>query len=158
LNCTSTSSRCATAKAVPYRPGRLQRTILGIALRNRELEGRTGFEDSGADVLYTEAVIEDIKCPASIRDHDGRRVYSETVFTLEKIGKTDYLAARASVGAAMRKLEKRGLVITVRGMTGWLGANLTEEGVKVAQWIRVARPRPQQREADSAKSVAGAWA
>ena len=144
MSCTGMTDADVT-RSVPYRPGRLQRAILDIALRNRELEGRTGCEKSGADILYTEAVIEDINCQASIRDQRGQRIYSDTVFTLGKIGKAEYLSARASVSASMRNLERRGLVVTVKGMTGWLGANLTEEGVRLAQRIRVARSNRQDR-------------
>jgi hypothetical protein len=122
--------------AVTGRLGRLQKAILRIALRNREAEERNGQDNWGADILDTEAIVAHLELSDSISIHDerGQRLYSTTVLHgSAKIGKTEYLSAKASVHASMRILERRGLLAGLRGLTGWSGANLTAEGVRVAQ-------------------------
>jgi hypothetical protein len=122
--------------AVTGRLGRLQKAILRIALQNREAEERNGQDEWGADILDTEAIVAHLELSGSISMHDerGQRFYSTTVITDKaQIGKTEYLSAKASVHSSMRILERRGLLVGVRGLTGWSGANLTAEGVQVAQ-------------------------
>ena len=119
----------------PYRLGRLQKAILSIAL-HREAEGRSGQDDCGADVLSTEAIVVHLDLPDIEESLSGRRLYSATVYSPARLSKAEYLSAKGSVSVSLRILERRGLVVPVRGVTGWSGANLTAEGVRVAQSLR----------------------
>jgi hypothetical protein len=125
-----------TTATAPNRLGRLQKVILALALRNREAEDRHGEEDYGADVLATEAIVAHLELPDAEAFFRDGRTYSTTIYGSARLSKAEYLSAKASVSVSLRILERRGLVVAVRGLTGWTGANLTEEGVRVAQSLQ----------------------
>ncbi len=122
--------------ATAARLGRLQKTILRIALQHRDAEGRNGDEDLGADVLSTEAIVAHLELPVSEPEVAGERLYCNAIPPSARRNKAEYLSARASVSTSLRILERRGLVVPVQGLTGWTGANLTPEGVRVARSLQ----------------------
>jgi hypothetical protein len=119
----------------PPRLSGLQRTVLALALANRETEGRD-TDTPGADVTYAEILVAFYRWePTSpLRRSDGSRVYGGQKFPKAEIGARPYAAALAAVSRAVKRLDDRGLVAAlVSTRAHWSGAKLTDQGVQVAR-------------------------
>lgn len=122
----------------------LQRAILGMALANRQAEGRDGKAHSGADVTHAEVLASvygwtpdksDLRYSDSysVKEHAGKRRYGGHKFRKSVFCPGEYNAARASVSRAFKRLEERGLLDRVNGVFAWwAGGNLTQPGADVA--------------------------
>jgi len=122
---------------------KLQKQILGLALRNRE--SKDGHENSFCDLdVFTPEILEQVyRFPVEERSNffgtrvSTRKDPTRQHFDLAVIGRARYNAAQAAVSRALRRLEERGLVERQAGAyAAWCGANLTPEGVRTAQRLR----------------------
>jgi hypothetical protein len=125
----------------------LQRTMLELALRNHDAEGRPFDTDMGADAYYEEVY-------AAAYGWTPRPVwsYSERAWVppgpeLRRIERRFDPAAGQGRGAVMvavsraaRRLDQRGLAHAVHGAGGWAGISLTPEGYEVAKQLSVTPP------------------
>lgn len=103
----------------------LQKTILRLAHENRR-QGRGKSGDTGTDVYYAEVLVAYFDFPPK---EDRRDNYGPAV-----VGNKKYNRAKVSLHRAMWRLHDRGLVYCTRSMLAgaWSGAELSEEGEKVA--------------------------
>jgi hypothetical protein len=110
----------------------LQKTILRLALANREAEGDPCWYDVGyVEVLATHFGFEP-RWP--LRRRDGKRELFGHPFSKAAIGADRYDAAHATLARAVRRLEARGLAMGVLDVEfRQAGVNLTAEGVAVAR-------------------------
>lgn len=165
----------------------LQKTVLLLALKNYEEEGRWrphALGEPPADVLQSE-ILEwwfqwepDLRwmgpygrdpgfwwrprirqCPGD-GETVGRRNWTGQKFSKAQRGSA-YNSARASLSRALTRLERRGLMTWVSGAWSlWAGADLTDEGVKLARALQengsTARPRSARRHRAGVDSRAGA--
>jgi hypothetical protein len=126
----------------------LQKAILRRALANQKAEGRSLDESRFADVLRAEVLADYWGWPMPPRGdgdryrtnmeglqerHIGGRLYSP-----RQIGEKRYGSAQTALTRAMNRLADRGLMTLVQGrFSHWSGANLTENGVRVATTLSV---------------------
>ena len=134
----------------------LQKTILSLAYKNRQAEGRTANTDTGADAYYWELLIEywgwqpSGTCRCGMRfdgtpihplnvgaEGYGRRIPSSKKFNRSSIGSDKYNAAMAALSRAAGRLEQRGLItIRVGKYGGWRGIALTDSGALMAASVQ----------------------
>jgi hypothetical protein len=123
----------------------LQRTILRLALRNRDGSGK---EDPGIHVVHPEVLSEfygftvnPTKLPSWLRYTPVSPRSRCRMFSPREIGDPRYNAAHVAVSRAFRRLADRGLLALmqyVHGQGG--GGNLTEAGETVAKQLSANSP------------------
>ena len=124
----------------------VQRTILQVALRNREAE-RRGEASAGADVYAYEILAahwgwRPVHAPLREGGADSLtaelRTPLEAHYSRDAIGARAYDAAMSSLVRALRRLEERGLVLRHRSeqRPGWSGGVLTRDGEQLARDLR----------------------
>jgi len=93
----------------------LQKCILRLALRNIEHEEQREWRNKhgGVNVVYSEI----------LNDYFGRH--------------GNVRSAQAAICRAVLRLEQRGLVVSVRGLCKWAGADLTPAGLQQARELSV---------------------
>ena len=118
----------------------LQQTILRIAFRQHDqhlqhaADNDRNPDEFGCDVLYRDVLIEHY----GFRRKAPRLYVPSDRIDRAAIGRVAYNRATAALSRAFSRLESRGLVCVMCG-TGsrWSGANLTDEGLKIAGELSV---------------------
>ena len=117
----------------------LQKEVLRIGLHNREARG-----PGNVDVMRSEALQQvfgwELLYPwTRLRRDDGRPSHGQH-FSKQRIGVAHYQSAQASVTRALRRLERRGLVIRC-AHSRYVDVDLTESGIKRAREVENEREK-----------------
>ena len=114
----------------------LQQTMLVLALRNHDAEGRSFDSDIGADCYHPEVYAAAYGWVVQKRWQDGRRSHLMRADPPSgRAGPRERAAIMAAVSRAARRLYQRGLARHVGN--AWAGINLTPEGYEVAKDLTV---------------------
>jgi hypothetical protein len=117
----------------------LQKTILRRALSNKEREGRSFDEESGADVFVNEIAADAFgwDLPAHFYDSPKGERWSHYFKSLQ-YSDEERNRVHAATSRALKRLAARGLGYVAHGAhRRWCGFNLTPAGVEAAKLLSV---------------------